>query len=157
MSRIIRDAIYYDGISDYIPSDINCYTYKSIDKIITLKEDLPSIDEIINVKVIYNLKDKKVVKTATGTSLEGQVLTGLKLLSEGEFVIRIDYSNEELNGCIYTVKEKIYFNNAVDLNLSYSINSRIVENIYIEDIYVEKNNERELIANISYIFAIEDY
>ncbi|MFI3209462.1 MAG: DUF3794 domain-containing protein [Peptostreptococcaceae bacterium] len=154
---MLRDTISYTGVSDYIPSELNAFTQMNINEILKLKRTLPSIDEILKVNVSHFITDKNVVKTATGKSLEGQILTGMKLISEGEFVVRIDYSSDEDFGGIHTFKEKIYFSNATSLPETSSTNSRVVENVYVEDIYANKLDQREIIVNISFIFAIENF
>lgn len=154
---MIRDTILYNGLSDYVPENLDTFTQMNITEILKLKKGLPNIDEILKVNVTQSITDKNVVKTATGKSLEGQILTGVKLLSEGEFLVRIDYSSDEDFGGIHTFKEKIYFSNATSLPEYMSTNSRVVESVYIEDIFANKLDSKEIIVNISFIFAIENY
>lgn len=155
--NVVRDGISYNGINDYIPTDISSFTQRSIDEIIILDTIMPDLDDILKVSVSIVLDDGKIVKTAQGTSLEGQLLTGYKLLSEGMFIVRIDYCSESNNGCIYTFRKSIYFNNATTISKNKGESGKIIENVYVEDIYAEKLNERELIVNISFIFTSEDY
>lgn len=157
MNLLVRDGISYSGISDYIPNEITSFEQRNTDKVITINQKLPNIDDILKVSISKELENSNVAKTATGVSLEGQSLSGYKLLTEGKFVVRIDYCSESNNGCIYTFKEVIYFNNATTIPKDKGQGSRVVEDVYIEDIYVEKISERDLIVNISFIFAIEDY
>lgn len=154
---MIRNSILYNGISEYIPDDINSFTQMNINQVMAIDEKLPEIDEILKVSVTSNIKDQKIVKTAIGTSLEGQNLTGFKLLSEGEFYLRIDYCSNDLNSCIYTFKNTIFFNNATTLSNKSNENSRVIVSIYIEDIYAEKICNREILININFIFTTENY
>jgi hypothetical protein len=157
MSNIVRDRILYSGISEYIPSDISSFTQMSINEILNINEKLPDLDEIIKVSIHPQVRNTKLVKTGIGTSLEGQALTGYKYLSEGEFIIRIDFCGNDSNGCIYTFKDHIYFNNATTLPKNISENSRVSESIYIEDIYAQILSNRELLINISFIFTTENF
>ncbi len=157
MSNIIRDTVIYKGMSEYIPDDINSFTQMSMNEILTINQDLPDVDEILKVSLHPNIKDSKLVKTGIGLSLEGQKLTGYKYLSEGEFLIRVDYCADDSSGGIFSFKDYIFFNNATTLSENTYENSKITDSIYIEDIYAKKLSTREILINISFIFAAELY
>lgn len=155
MNNIMRDGILYTGIDDYIPEDINSFSQRNVDTILNIDIDMPDIDELLKVRLESNIKNNKIVKTAIGNSLEGQNLTGFKLLSEGEFNIRIDYCADDLTSSIYTFKDNIFFNNSTTLSKDSHLNSKIYDDIYIEDIYSQKLSPREILINISFIFIAE--
>lgn len=154
---MLRDSVVYKGLSDYIPDNLNTFSQINVSEVLKLKENLFGIDEIVKVSLTSNVYDKKIVKTATGKSLEGQILTGMKLLSEGEFLIRVDYSSDEDFGGIHTFKDKIFFSSGVSLPETSSVNSRTIEGVYVEDIYAQKLSLREIMVNISFIFAVENF
>lgn len=155
MGNLIRDGILYNGIDEYIPENINSFTQMNVDKVICIDDDIADIADILKVNVSSNIKHSKIVKTAIGISLEGQKLTGYKLLSEGEFDIRVDCCADDLVSTIYTFRDKIFFNNSTTLPDDSSLSSRIYENVYIEDIYSQKLSQREILVNISFIFIAE--
>lgn len=155
MGNLMRDGVLYSGIDDYIPENIDSFTQMNVDKILNIDKDMPDIDDILKVSIDSNIKNNKIVKTAIGVSLEGQKLTGYKLLSEGEFNIRIDLCADDSVSSIYTFRQKIFFNNSTTLPSDSNLNSRIYENIYIEDIYSQKLSKREVLINISFIFIAE--
>ncbi|MGL4914179.1 MAG: hypothetical protein ACRC3Y_17285 [Romboutsia sp.] len=155
MSNVMRDGVLYSGIDDYIPENIDSFTQMNVDKILNIDKNMPDIDEILKVNVESNIKNKNIVKTAIGISLEGQKLTGYKLLSEGEFNIRIDCCADDTVSSIYTFRDSIFFNNSTTLPRESNLNSKIYENIYIEDIYSQKLSQREILINISFIFIAE--
>lgn len=157
MVNFARNSVLYNGISDYIPQNISSFTQGNIDRVIKIDDDFPKIDEIIKVNVSYVINNTKMVKTAIGTSLEGQKLTGYKYLSEGVFNVRIDFCSDEENGSIYTYKDIIHFNNATTLNEDIGMHSRFISNVYIEDIHCEKASENEILINITFLFAIDEY
>ena len=157
MSNKMRGRTLYSGISDYIPCDINSFTQENVNTIMTIHKDFPDIDEIIKVGITSDIKDNKIVKTGVGKSLEGEILTGYKLLTEGEFIVRIDFCADNEKGSIYTFKDTLFFNNATTLDEDTSLNSKIISSIYIEDVYAQKINEREVLANVSFILTAENY
>lgn len=157
MGNIIRNGIMYKGIDEYIPEHINSFTQKNVDKVLKIENDMQDIDEILKVSVGSNIINNKIVKTAIGTSLEGQILTGYKSISEGEFDVRIDCCAEDSSSSVYTFREKIFFNNSTTLSQNCNLNSKIFENIYIEDIYCQKISSREILINISFIFIAESF
>lgn len=157
MKSIIRDKTIYSGITDYIPEDIESFTQMNINKVLTIDEVLPNIDEILKVSVSTNVKDSKIVKTAIGTSLEGQHLTGYKLLTEGIFSVQVNFSSDDESNAIYIYIDNLYFNNATTLNSEINQDFRTIANVYIEDIYADKISSREVLINISFIFTAENY
>lgn len=157
MKSIIREKTIYSGITDYIPEDIESFTQMNINKILTLDETLPNIDEILKVSVSSAVKDSKIAKTAIGTSLEGQHLTGYKLLTEGAFSVQVNYSSDDESNAIYIHRDTLYFNNATTLNSEINQDFRTISSVYIEDIYAEKINSRDVLLNISFIFTAENY
>lgn len=157
MKNIIREKTIYSGITDYIPEDIESFTQMNINKILNLEDYLPDIDEILKVSVFSTVKDSKIVKTAIGTSLEGQHLTGYKLLTEGEFSVQVNYSSDDESNGIYIHTDILYFSNATTLNAEINQDFRTISNVYIEDIYADKISSREVLLNISFIFTAENY
>lgn len=148
--------IHYHGVSEYIPYEINSFTQDNINQVIELDERMPDIDEILKVSVNSKITYSRLVKTATGTSLEGQHLTGWKYITEGYFNIRIDYCGTGLESSAYTYKSKIFFNSAITLNEDTHYNSRIIENIFIEDIFSQELSQREFLININFLFTAEN-
>ncbi|MGL4912107.1 MAG: hypothetical protein ACRC3Y_06675 [Romboutsia sp.] len=155
MANIMRDGILYNGIDEYIPENIDSFSQMNVDKVLNITEDIPDIDEILKVTIESKIKNNKIVKTAIGKSLEGQKLTGYKLLSEGEFNLRIDCCADDSMSSIYTFKDKVFFNNSTTLPSESNLNSKIYDHIYIEDIYAQKLSAREILVNISFIFIAE--
>ncbi|MGL4800953.1 MULTISPECIES: hypothetical protein [Peptostreptococcaceae] len=157
MKNIMRGNVLYKGIDEYIPENLNTFTQMNVDKTFTLNSDMPNIDEIIKVSIEHNIKNSKIVKTAIGTSLEGQNLTGYKLLSEGVFNLRIDFCADDEMSSIYTFKDNLFFNNCTTLSKESNLNSKVCEQVYVEDIYCQKIDDRDILINISFIFIAEVY
>lgn len=154
MKKASKTNISYSGLNESIPENINVFNHKTINKIIKLNDLFLDIDEILSLNIGYNLDHNKIVKTGKGISIEGEELTGIKLISEGNFIIRIDYCGKN-DGCIYTFRESIDFNNAINIPYEWGYNKKINQHIYIEDVSCEKINEREVIVIINFIFAID--
>ncbi|MGL4912858.1 MAG: hypothetical protein ACRC3Y_10575 [Romboutsia sp.] len=157
IANIVRNRVLYSGIDEYIPDNINSFTQMNIDRVLTIPCHMPDIDELLKVGVDFNIRDKKIVKTAIGTSLEGQNLTGYKLLTEGEFIVRLDFCADDANASIYTFRDNLFFNNSTTLDEDTNLNGRFSENIYIEDIYAQRVGPKEVLINISFIFTAESY
>lgn len=157
MASVVRNRVLYSGIDDHIPNNINTFTQTNIDRIIQIDRSMPNISELLKVHVDYNVINEKIVKTSIGTSLEGQKLTGYKLLTECEFIIRIDFCADDDTSSIYTFKTTLPFNNSTTLDENTNLNSRFSKNIYIEDIYAQKVAPKELLININFIFVADSY
>lgn len=155
MSELINSKITYNGISNYIPYDINFFTQSNINKVLKLDDNLCDIDEILKVSVNLKNNRSRLVKTALGTSLEGQCLTGWKYITEGIFNIRFDYCGFDAQSSIYTFKKSIYFNSAIALSEDTNYNYKIIDTIFIEDIFSQVLNKREVLVNINYLFTAE--
>lgn len=156
MDRLATSKVRYTGISTYIPYDISSITQSNISKVFKLDEQYCEVDEVLKVCVDSNIINSRLVKTAQGTSLEGQYLTGWKYISEGVFNIRIDYCGNNPESSIYTYKNQIPFNCSISLAEDTNYNWKIVESIFIEDIFSQVIDSREILISINYIFAAEN-
>lgn len=156
-NNVVKNKIVYSGLSEYIPSNIDSFSQMNLSNIIRIDDKLPNAGDILKVSVKPNIKDNKLVKTAIGTSLEGQHLTGCKLLTEGEFAVRVDYCSLDNDGSIYTYRDNLYFKNSTTLDSEINQNTRMINNIYTEDIYAQILEEREILINISFTFTAENY
>lgn len=154
MKKSSKTNISYSVPNTSILENIDVFNHKTINKIIKLNDLFLDIDEILSLNIGYTLDDNKIVKTGKGVSIEGEELTGIKLLSEGKFTVRIDYCGKN-DGCIYTFRETIDFNNSLNIPHEWGYNKKINQHIYIEDVNCEKINEREVIVIINFIFAID--
>lgn len=152
----VKSKTRYHGISDYIPDEISSIAQSNINEILKLSECMPDIDEILKVSIDNEIINSKLVKTALGVSLEGQKLTGWKYISEGFFYVRVDYCSNSPENAVHTFKSSIPFNIALELSENTHYNSRIIDSIFIEDIYSQVLNKKEALINISFIFTAEN-
>lgn len=157
MEKFTKSKTTYFGISEYIPSDISSFSQMNINKVIQIEDNTPKVDEIIKLHINSEIKNTRIIKTAKGTSLEGQTLTGYKYLAEGQFIVRIDYCSVNNDGYVYTFNVNIPFNNATVLSKNFTFGSPVIENIYIEDIYSQVLNENEIFIDVSFLLIVENY
>lgn len=69
----------------------NTFKQVAFDKIISLPNDCPSIEEIKTTTVTATITKQTTIPTSTGVSLEGQNLTGYKLVVEGTLNFDVVY------------------------------------------------------------------
>ncbi|MCT4565397.1 MAG: DUF3794 domain-containing protein [Maledivibacter sp.] len=149
MTSIIKNAIQYTGLSN---KEDFCLIKESFNHIF-IQEDLivlypkPNIKKVIKVMTDISITDERVISTAVGTSLEGQVLTGKKIIIEGELVEQIEYACDDIKQSIYTACFKIPFCSYIVVPNNVTQNSVIEIRAYIEDIFIQKIDERKLFLN----------
>lgn len=147
--------IQYEGLSRYIPDNVKSFSSLNVDDTFNLQEFFSSIEDIIKVDIKSKIINNRVVKTPKGKSMDGKILTGWKLLSECCFDLRIDYTIQQLGSSICTTKHRIPFTCGVFLDEHFTLNSRYIPSIFVEDVYCELINDKSILFNINFIFTSE--
>ncbi|MGL4731130.1 MAG: SPOCS domain-containing protein [Clostridium sp.] len=155
MKSVLRNMVEYCGIAEYIPNDIKAFKQINVDEILQLNEYSPNIKEIVKISVKNNVKHSRIVRTSSGTSLEGQELTGWKFVVKGSLDIRIDYSSNTVGDTLYTFSKNIDFSSFVILPNNYSRSIKVIPSIFVEDIYGEVLDPRSLLINITLLLSAE--
>lgn len=149
MGSIQRDLISYNGISTCFYNDLENFRQVNIDHIFCIPDQKPNIEQIVKVWADACVISREVVSTPIGTSLEGQNLTGHKLLVCGDIDLKIEYVACESSQSVHTASTKFPFCGYIVLPKGTNPNAMIKASVVIEDIFSEQIDCRCIYNNIT--------
>lgn len=154
MEKIQRNLIEYKGIDNCQIGKSNNFNQINKDEIFCIPQQKPDIEQINTVWAEAVIRDYEVVKTPTGTSLEGQTVTGSKLLVCGDIKLKVEYVALEAKQSVHTAHTIIPFCVYAVLPSDTNPNARISPTIVIEDIFAEQIDERCIYNNITMMLLV---
>lgn len=160
MGNYVSQFIEYAGIADEFPCHPTAFKQFSVQETVCLPEAKPDIEQIIKVMAEVVIISTRVIKTP-GTaenpivSLEGQRLTGRKLIVEGEVRQKIEYVADEPAQAVYVEHTNIPFSNYIVLGENYIPGCNLIVTGYIEDIFAKQIDKRYIFKNITILVTAE--
>lgn len=155
MGKVIKDLVEYNGISALTDDNLKNFKQMNVDYTFCIPDVKPNIDQLIKVWIDSCIVESKLVKTPIGTSLEGQIVTGYKLLIAGDLFLKIEYSACNSTGSVHTAHTTIPFCGYIvlpsDINPYYIVKPGIV----IEDIFSDTIDCRCVYNNITFALVAE--
>lgn len=148
MGSIDRNLIKFSGIADKLPENALCFKEFNLQEILSISEENPPIKQIISGMAQILINSKRIIKTEIGESQEGQILTGHKLIVEGDVKFKVQYTAEESTQRVYAVDFKIPFSNFIVLPSEFKVGTGINAIGYLEDIYMKKLENNNIFTNI---------
>ncbi|MEG0857421.1 MAG: DUF3794 domain-containing protein [Terrisporobacter sp.] len=149
MENIQKNLILYNGISNCKPSNIQYFNQINIDFTLCLPKQKPDIDQITKVWIDTCIVESEIIKTPIGTSLEGQILTGYKLLVCGDIKLKIEYIACDTTQSVHSAHTVIPFCEYIVLPTNTNPNTLINPSIIVEDIFSEQLDCRCIYNNIT--------
>ncbi len=122
-----------------------------IDNILQVPDVKPDIENVIDVDAKFICTNTKIIDTPVGTSHEGQNLTGKKLVVNGKLCITVTYVAEVETQTVHTAHFEICVCEYIVVPSGTDLDCNINPSAYIEDIFFEKINCRQLFTNIVFI------
>jgi hypothetical protein len=148
MTSFINNLTEMHGIADLFPACPRAFKQFQIPEILCIPPEKPDIEQITNIYVSIEIKKTTVVETARGTSFEGQILTGRKLIAEGFLHQKIEYIADDRNHSVHAAHFTAPFSTFIILEEYANCNSEYKVTGYIEDIYVKQSGKRMLFKNV---------
>lgn len=148
MASTVKNLIEILGIADSLPENPTVFKQFTIQETLTLPEAKPDIEQIVKVIAQVVINNTRVIRTPVGTSLEGQVLSGYKLVVEGEVRQKIEYVADECTQSVHAAHFDVPFSTFIVLPVGFTIGTPITVTPYIEDIYIEALDKRTIFKNI---------
>lgn len=155
MSEIVKNLIQYIGIADDLPENHDVFKQLFVDDTFCLPDAKPDIEQIVKVSGELEIRSKKVVKTPKGTSLEGQLLTGWKLVIEGFVKLKIQYVADEPDQPVHGAHVNIPFSTYIVLPEDFIQGTPVSVIGYIEDIFSQQVSRRCIFNNITILLTAE--
>ncbi len=160
MGSYVSQLIEYAGIADEFPYHPTAFKQFNVQETVCLPDVKPDIEQIIKVMAEVVIISTRVIKTP-GTaenpivSLEGQKLTGRKLIVEGEVRQKIEYVADEPSQAVYVAHFNIPFSNYIVLGENYIPGCNLIVTGYIEDIFVKQIDRRYIFKNVTILINAE--
>jgi hypothetical protein len=155
MASIVENLIQISGLADDLPQNPTAFKQFTLQETLTVPAVKPDIEQIVKVVAEVVIISTKVIRTPQGVSLEGQNLTGLKLIIEGEVRQKIEYVACEPTQSVHAVHFDIPFSAFIVLPLGFPIGTPITVTGYLEDIYVEMLDCRTIFKNVTILLDAE--
>ena len=149
MSSITRNLIEYHGISACNYEQMPYFKQINVDYTFCVPSQKPDIEQVVRVWVTPCIVEKKIVKTPIGTSLEGQQVTGHKLMVSGDIQYKVQYVANETTQSLHTAHTTYPFCGYVVLPEKFSLNTIISASVAVEDIYSDQMDLRCIYNNIT--------
>ncbi|MFD3156305.1 DUF3794 domain-containing protein [Haloimpatiens sp. FM7330] len=155
MASVVREFIEYSGLADYMPNNPVSFKQISIQENLSIPVTKPDMEQIVKVMCEVYITNTRVIKTPKATSLEGQKLTGWKVIIEGEIKQKIEYSAHEPTQSLHAVHFNVPFSSFIILPEDFVVGTPISVQGYIEDIFVKKIDKTHIFKNISILLNAE--
>lgn len=149
MASRVYDLIEVSGLADELP--INPVNFKqfSVQETLSIPEVKPDVEQIVSVIAKVVIKSTNVIDTPVGTSREGQILTGKKLVVEGVIVQKVEYVADIPTQKVHAAHFNMPFSTFIVLPSSFELGTPIEVTGYIEDIYIQLLDKRKIFKNVT--------
>jgi hypothetical protein len=154
---VVRDLIEYKGIASCVPQSPTVFKEINVEEMLEIPEQKPDIEQLIKVEVNPRIKNIKLIRTVKGISMEGQKLTGLKIIVEGELKQRIQYVADVVEQNVHVTNKTVLFSTFIILPEDFC-EDRIINVVpYIEDISALQIDKRKIYKNITILLDATQY
>jgi len=157
MANVTRKLIEYQGIASPLPSltsPLAPFKQFNVQETLDIPEAKPDIEQVVTVKADLDIVKTTLIKTPSQVvSLEGQKLTGWKLVVEGHIKQVIQYVADEPMQSVHAAHFTVPFSTYVILPPDFEEGTLVDIKGYIEDIYAEKLDLRRIFKNITILLV----
>lgn len=154
VGSIIRNLIQYDGI-EVCNHITEAFKQTNVDKIFYLPIIKPDIEQIFKVWAKAYICKHKLIKTPVAISLEGQKLTGYKLLIMGDIDAKYEYVALDKAQSLHTAYGRIPFYSYIVMPEVFNPKAIVHPTILIEDIHSELINTRCIYINFTIMLNVD--
>ena len=157
MKNGVSTLIKKIGINKCLREDAKFFSFTSSEEVIVLPEHMPNIKKIVSIMIEPEIITQNVINTIRGKSSDGEYLSGKKIIIHMKLKQKMLYEADVEEETIHTIENE-YFQSA------YIVIPPIIEGsdpeellkfeylktqVYVENIVIEKINERAAFKNIS--------
>lgn len=135
------------GIGNAADFNINAsafWTQTSIQESLFIPSVKPDIEELDSLSISVNVIRTRLVNTPVGESLEGQILTGKKLIIEGELCQAVTYTGDVPEQSLHTAHFTVPFSAYIVVDGSFTEKVHFQINALIEDVCISQISSREI-------------
>lgn len=155
MKKVVKELIEYNGVDSYLSENMKNFKQFNINDELCVPIEKPDIEQLTKVWVNYEILNYKLIETPSGTSCEGQILTGHKAFISGNLNLKFEYVSEQCNQTIHSMYDTIAFCVYVAIDEDVNDCTSICPSISIEDIYCEQLGPRKIYVNITLMALVD--
>lgn len=122
----------------------------SVDETVKIPCLKPDAQQILDTLVDIVIFNTKVIETIKATSLEGQILTGFKLIIEGKLNQKVEYVSDDPQQSVHAAHFIVPFSTFIVLPEEFDPNTTIQIEPFIEDIFTKLIDKRTIFKNITF-------
>lgn len=149
MASKVFGLIEVSGLADTLPDNPVNFKQLSIQETLSIPTAKPDVEQIVSVVAEINIKNTSVINTPTGTSTEGQKLTGKKLIVEGVISQKVEYVADEPTQSVHAAHFSVPFSTFIVLPETFELGTMVEVIGYIEDIFVQLLDKRTIFKNVT--------
>ncbi|WP_053956590.1 DUF3794 domain-containing protein [Inediibacterium massiliense] len=157
MKPIVKDLIEYSGIAMHLPESPCAFQQMDIQEHFEIPNSKPNIEQLIRVMADIQIISTKIIRTPVAKSIEGQSLSGWKLIVEGEVKQKIEYVADEPTQSVHAVHINTPFSSYIILSPDFDSNTVVNVTGYIEDIFALQIDKRRIFKNIAILLDASQY
>lgn len=137
MASKVSNMVEYSGISTAFPSNPTAFKQIAVNSLLCIPSNKPDIERILKVNTSIKIDSVDVIQTPTGTSLEGQILTGYKAIVHGHVKYLVIYSAKSNSQSLHSAHFEVPFCDFIVLPSTYIKSTPVGVAPYIEDVCIE--------------------
>lgn len=149
MASKVFGLMQVSGLADVLPVNPVNFKQMSVMETLTIPEAKPDVEQIVTVSAQVIIKSTNVITTPVGTSAEGQILTGTKLIVEGAICQEVEYVADEPTQSVHAAHFTMPFSAFIVMPAGFVAGTPVEVTGYIEDIFVQLLNKRKIFKNIT--------
>ena len=163
MAKIMRNLVEYIGIADSLQTNPKYFKELTVQEDLVIPMQKPDIEQLLGVMVEAEVISTRLIETEKGISDEGQNLSGCKLIIELKLHEKVKYVADEPTQSVHVAEYESQYK-SVFVVVPCEINgtdvcelvrrNKMSVNVYIEDIYAEMVDCRNIFKNITLLVDV---
>ncbi|GAB6137923.1 DUF3794 domain-containing protein [Halanaerobaculum tunisiense] len=156
----LQDFVEVVGLcepDDFPDLTLGAFNQITVEENLTIPEQKPDIEQIMKVIIEGTVTNLRLVRTPIGVSLDGTVLTGWKVVVEGQlnqkivYVAETEEGDQPVHSAEFSTPFSTFIIAPVDAVGALTPNDvdQIDVNICTEDVFVQQVTPREIFKNVT--------
>lgn len=144
-----------ESSSSLVFLSINNFKQTSIEEYLRIPPQKPDIEEINMINGNIDVVNCHLIETGRSKSIEGQIITGYKLIVHGVLRIVVEYTACEPCQSVHASHYDIPFTTFIVLPENYKSGNKLDINAIVEDIYYKDIDCRTLFTNATILINVK--
>lgn len=144
MDNDFDGLIEFLGVSDSLPPHIKNFKQLETQGIHEIAKVRPGIEQILTVSADAEIAETNLINTPKSLSLEGQNLTGLSIVAQGEAHYEVQYTSDDDTQFVCCANFHESFNTCIVLDENFPRDAELTVTPYVMDVHVRQMGKRKL-------------